>query len=123
MLQEVASARRVALLEVTDNGFLEKEKARRAQKRQQRLDAAGGGDAEGTGGSGGTGGPESGAVAGESGHGEGDAARQQAPGKGKARRGSGVGAEAPSLATTQRKRPALETKEDRKRIGKKTKSR
>ena len=42
MLQEVASARRVALLELTDNGFLEKEKARRVQKRQQRMAEAGG---------------------------------------------------------------------------------
>ena len=42
MLAEVASARRVAMLELTDNGFLEKEKARRIQKRQQRMADAGG---------------------------------------------------------------------------------
>lgn len=40
MLAEVASARRVAMLELTD--FLEKEKARRVQKRQQRMAEAGG---------------------------------------------------------------------------------
>ena len=36
MLHDVASARRVALLELTQNGFLEKEKARRSKKREAR---------------------------------------------------------------------------------------
>lgn len=36
MLHDVASARRVALLELTQSGFLEKEKARRSKKREAR---------------------------------------------------------------------------------------
>jgi hypothetical protein len=40
-LHEVASARRAATLELTDNGFLEKEKARRAERKAQRLAADG----------------------------------------------------------------------------------
>jgi len=38
-LTEVASARRTALLQLTDNGFLEKEKERRAKKHADRMDA------------------------------------------------------------------------------------
>eukprot|EP00964_Phaeocystis_antarctica_P026193 scaffold14737_cov68-Phaeocystis_antarctica.AAC.10 len=34
MLHDVASARRVALLELTQSGFLEKEKTRRSKKRE-----------------------------------------------------------------------------------------
>lgn len=36
-LHEVASARRVAILELTENGFLEKEKARMAKRKRERL--------------------------------------------------------------------------------------
>ena len=48
-LHEVASARRAALLELTDNGFLEKEKERRAERKAQRLgaEADGADDADG----------------------------------------------------------------------------
>eukprot|EP00316_Scyphosphaera_apsteinii_P004306 CAMPEP_0119349990 /NCGR_PEP_ID=MMETSP1333-20130426/109831_1 /TAXON_ID=418940 /ORGANISM="Scyphosphaera apsteinii, Strain RCC1455" /LENGTH=512 /DNA_ID=CAMNT_0007362597 /DNA_START=170 /DNA_END=1708 /DNA_ORIENTATION=- len=37
LLVEVASAHRAALLDLTDNGFLQREKARRAKKRQEQL--------------------------------------------------------------------------------------
>jgi ATP-dependent RNA helicase DDX49/DBP8 len=46
-LHEVASARRAALLELTESGFLEKEKQRRAERKAERLAAE---DGEGRGG-------------------------------------------------------------------------
>lgn len=39
LMNEVASARRTALLQLTDNGFLEKEKQRRAKRKEQREEA------------------------------------------------------------------------------------
>lgn len=42
LLPEVASARRAAIMELNDNGFLEREKARRRKKREQQLESAGG---------------------------------------------------------------------------------
>ena len=46
-LHEVASARRAALLELTENGFLEREKERRAEKKALRLASAAAGGAGG----------------------------------------------------------------------------
>ena len=46
LLPEVASARRAALMELQESGFIEREKARRSQKRQARAEAQGAGDAD-----------------------------------------------------------------------------
>ena len=119
MLQEVASARRVALLELTDNGFLEKEKARRAQKRQQRLEEAGGADGGSRDeGAGAAAAAESGVEVRRAGAGEGGEALP-AP---KARRGDGTSAgedAAPAVTQRERRAPsAAGSKKERKRTGK-----
>ena len=46
LLPEVASARRAALMDLQESGFIEREKARRSQKRQARAEAQGAGDAD-----------------------------------------------------------------------------
>jgi len=40
LMNEVASARRTALMQLTDNGFLEREKERRARRKEQREEGA-----------------------------------------------------------------------------------
>ena len=45
-MMEVATARRAAIMELTENGFLEREKARRDERKAERMEAMGGGASE-----------------------------------------------------------------------------
>ena len=106
-------------VELTDNGFLEKEKARRAQKRQQRLEEAGGADGGSRDeGAGAAAAAEPGVEVRRAGAGEGGEALP-AP---KARRGDGTSAgedAAPAVTQRERRAPsAAGSKKERKRTGK-----